>query len=596
MRIYNKINEYWYKFFLAGTFCAVSTISYANFNCELSISNEWTSGGTASISIHNNGFEAATWATILTEFPEGITVSSSWGATSVVAGNQLHQFSAENWNASVAADAVATVGFQYSNVSGADITTAQLSGDCKNTENRPPVALFTTGLSGYTIMLDAGSSSDPDGDTLTYTWYLDGELIIGPSTSPTGRPTVSKGTHDITLVVSDGELTDELTLTRTQIYPYNPTAKFRVATNGLTVELDASESSSRLSQTINKINAYEWDFGDGNTGTGKLTSHTYDAAGDYSITLTVVDDEGSGSTTRDISISSGPNTPPTLNIQCETKMLFADYFEFKTGYTTYQMMCGAGAEDAEGDSLTYTWDAGDGSAAYTPLYGGFVHAYVESGTHTITLTVSDGVNTVTESIDVETVGNGHPPEGELNCVADGLVVTCKATATDADGNVPTLLYTIGGGAYGAIYTGAGEIEYSEHFKEAGEVRIVVYVLDSNYGVQLSQRLTLDESAPATSCEYAVAGSWGEQFQGSITITNNSDEVVNGWDVTWEYTDGSTITNVWNANLSGTNPYNAASLDWNASIQPGESVSFGFNGANGGDTASVPVLSGAICGK
>lgn len=38
--------------------------------------------------------------------------------------------------------------------------------------------------------------------------------------------------------------------------------------------------------------SYLWDFGDGNTAEGALTTHTYDAEGDYTVTLTVTDAEG----------------------------------------------------------------------------------------------------------------------------------------------------------------------------------------------------------------------------------------------------------------------------------------------------------------
>ena len=37
---------------------------------------------------------------------------------------------------------------------------------------------------------------------------------------------------------------------------------------------------------------YEWTFGDGSTGSGESTSHTYTSSGEYAVVLQVIDDEG----------------------------------------------------------------------------------------------------------------------------------------------------------------------------------------------------------------------------------------------------------------------------------------------------------------
>ncbi|OGF22766.1 MAG: hypothetical protein A2V63_06300 [Candidatus Eisenbacteria bacterium RBG_19FT_COMBO_70_11] len=84
------------------------------------------------------------------------------------------------------------------------------------TVDRPPVAhagldqlnVECTSHSGAAVSLDGTTSSDPDGDVLTYTWSAPGVTFNNAhSATPIGQ--FPKGVTSVTLVVSDGFMTDQ---------------------------------------------------------------------------------------------------------------------------------------------------------------------------------------------------------------------------------------------------------------------------------------------------------------------------------------------------------------------------------------------------
>jgi rhamnogalacturonan endolyase len=111
----------------------------------------------------------------------------------------------------------------------------------------------------------------------------------------------------------------------------------------------------------------------------------------------------------------------------------------------------------------------------------------------------------------------------------------------------------------------------------------------------SSKSTSSIASAGGKCTYIVSNEWNTGFTGAIRITNNGSSAINGWSVKWSYTDGTQIIGSWNATLTGTNPYTATNLSWNASIQPGQSAEFGVQGTKGTSTSAViPVVTGSVC--
>jgi glucuronoarabinoxylan endo-1,4-beta-xylanase len=97
-----------------------------------------------------------------------------------------------------------------------------------------------------------------------------------------------------------------------------------------------------------------------------------------------------------------------------------------------------------------------------------------------------------------------------------------------------------------------------------------------------------------SCSYVVTNDWGSGYTAAIRIKNNGTSAINNWNVSWSYSDGTRISNSWNATLSGSNPYSATGLSWNSSIQPGQTAEFGFQGIKNNGAAQIPAVTGSVC--
>jgi PKD repeat protein len=101
-----------------------------------------------------------------------------------------------------------------------------------------------------------------------------------------------------------GTFTDSFTMSRSPNQNVPPVASFSSSCTELVCSFDGSASAD----SDGSITGYAWDFGDGSTGTGATTTHTYAAAGSYTVGLTVTD---AGSATGSTSKNVTPTAPPT---------------------------------------------------------------------------------------------------------------------------------------------------------------------------------------------------------------------------------------------------------------------------------------------
>ncbi|MCL0069641.1 PKD domain-containing protein, partial [Dehalococcoidia bacterium] len=71
-----------------------------------------------------------------------------------------------------------------------------------------------------------------------------------------------------------------------------PIASFAYSPEEMIVDQPITFDASGSSDPDGEIMSYEWDFGDGTTGTGRVIEHSFSVAGDYMVTLTIADNDG----------------------------------------------------------------------------------------------------------------------------------------------------------------------------------------------------------------------------------------------------------------------------------------------------------------
>ena len=162
-----------------------------------------------------------------------------------------------------------------------------------------------------TVHFDASGSFDSNGTIVNYLWnFGDGESDSGVTTSHLYNST---GDYAVKLIVKDNESNSGMKIQTITVYPSKPLADFNFhplyPIAGENVNFDGSASRD----FNGSINTYQWDFGDGTTGTGVSVTHAFANAGTYSIILTVTDnDENTSDTTISVSVYTGLEKPRVI--------------------------------------------------------------------------------------------------------------------------------------------------------------------------------------------------------------------------------------------------------------------------------------------
>jgi PKD repeat protein len=148
------------------------------------------------------------------------------------------------------------------------------------------------GYEGSPITFNASASYDPDGKIVLYEWDWDNDGVYDESTtSPTLNHTWCDDYSGIVgLRVTDDDGLKNTTNATVRVYNVPP-----IANAGPDQVVDVFDLVTFIGGVEDlgwcDYHTYAWDFGDGTNATGQNVTHTYNKVGNYTVTLTVVDDD-----------------------------------------------------------------------------------------------------------------------------------------------------------------------------------------------------------------------------------------------------------------------------------------------------------------
>jgi PKD repeat protein len=138
------------------------------------------------------------------------------------------------------------------------------------------------------------------------------------------------------------------------------------------VRFDGSGSSD----ADGAIARYDWDFGDGTTGSGATPTHVYNESGVFEVALTVTDDSGTIRSSDTDTLSVVVNEAPIADAGPDLIGAPGQTLTF----------VGSGSIDPDGDVTEYLWDFKDGA---TGSGGQVAHSFARPGTYHVRLQVRD---------------------------------------------------------------------------------------------------------------------------------------------------------------------------------------------------------------
>jgi PKD repeat protein len=392
--------------------------------------------------------------------------------------------------------------------------------------NQLPSSSFSFVASELSVTF-TDESSDVDGTVDQWSWdFGDGD------TSNAQNPVhnyADEGDFQVTLTVTDNE-GDSQTSTQTvsvSLANVAPISSFTYVTN--LWEVTFSDGSSDSDGTVT---SWDWDFGDGNSSSQQNPVHNYSANGDYTVTLTVTDDEGTSNASSQTVSVDDPNAPVSggfteTNVSPANGEILEYTIDVPAGATVLDVDISGGTGNAD---LAINFGS-------TPSRTDNDCLQVGSGnTHSCSITnPSEGTwfiivrgASASSGVQLDAYWTASPagnqsPDADFTFTTDELELNVTDASSDSDGSIVSWSWDFGDG------NSSSSQDATNVYQAAGTYSVSLTVVDDEGASDTTtQSVTVSESGGETSggiTETGISPARGENISFTVEVPAGADSFV-----------------------------------------------------------------------
>lgn len=286
-------------------------------------------------------------------------------------------------------------------------------------DNTAPVANFTLPQPACTINVacNFASTSTDDAAVTEWSWDFNGDGNPDANTANASFTYTTAGTFNVSLTVRDAEGLSNTKTASIDIAPVTPgntppTASFEILSSCTAGTPCGFHSTSTDADGTIAATDTDWNFGDQGTAEGLDATHTYAAAGTYTVTLTVTDNLGAtGTATEQLIVS------PAASQDCTTSGTAVDCSLTMTSRVTVKFTVVSRDCELTGNKLSST------APALQTIFFNLCNRtpgeeYIIKNASGAPLVIEAGTQLAVH-FDQATPGAGDPPVGDPGIQVDG---------------------------------------------------------------------------------------------------------------------------------------------------------------------------------